>query len=196
MDAHAVLEQIVLEEPWNAGYGGFDSVSAEEFAARTPRPPREAQTLVYDAKQDAVMIRSGEYTVYDDNGYMDAGWDISARVKRLAIPYSALYDIVQKRTVGEISIPVELAEQSGKRTFDYSPSLDQYDAIESMQDVTEESRPRSYGGFSCTYSKGTLKITVVSREDGKMGIKVGEYTQTSESGTQVSMQMVKNELGY
>jgi len=176
-DLDNIMSQIVLQQPWNGGYGGFDSVSAMDAHNGVPRPPRNQPQLRFDSKRDALTIMAGVYTVYDDNGYYDGGWDILPDAQRLAIPRAALVDLVKNRTYGQMTVPSELTKQNGKRTFDFTPKLEQYDAIENMEELDETVLPLSFGSISCNFSYGTLKLTLVPREDKKIGLIVGEYTQ-------------------
>jgi hypothetical protein len=177
------LGSIVLQVPWNGGYGGFDAVSLEEFNKKLRRPPRDKPQLGYDPEMDALTIMAGVCTVYDDNGYYDGGWDIMPDTQRLAIPRSALVELVNG-TARDITVPAEMIEQEGKCTFDWTPKPEQFDAIEQMKGVGETLYPRSYGDISCKFWYGTLRLTSVEREDGKMGIRVEEFTRNPEAADQ------------
>jgi hypothetical protein len=174
------LEKIVLEQPWDGGYLAFDSVSAMEFVNQAPRPPRDSPQLDYDPEIDALTIVAGTCVVYDDNGYMDAGWDYLPNVRRLAVPVSQLVALVQEKRAAEVTLPAELTMQSGKVTFDFDCTVEQARAIKEMKELDETTIPHWYGYIAYKFSYGALRLTLIPREPDRTGIIVGGYTPVSD----------------
>jgi hypothetical protein len=172
---NSVLEHIVLQEPWNGGFDGFDWVSSEDTRNNTPHQPITVPQLGYNPMQNLLIITSGNYTCHDDNGVMDEGFDINANIKRLIIPVNSLTDSIDKKEFGEIIIPAEYVLEKGCIELPFRPSVD---AEKRIRDMNYPQRGDSIplGEFEYKYSLGLLKVNFVHEND-MIGIKIGEYLQ-------------------
>jgi hypothetical protein len=167
-----------------------------DFFNEVPRPPRDSPQLNYDPEIDALTIVAGTCVVYDDNGYMDAGWDYLPTVRRLAVPVSQLVARVQKRNATDVTLPAELTMQSGKVTFDYDCTVEQARAIKEMKELDETTIPHWFGGITCKFSYGALRLTLIPQEPDRMGIIVGVYTPLSDVTDQRAVNFFTNPSNF
>jgi len=179
VDLDGIVSKIVLQQPWNGGYGGFEGFG---IVGRSFNKPQ----ISYLNDLNALVIRAGHFYGYDDAGWIDASWGIvPEEIAQLAIPAANLMNLINNRKFSrEMIVPCEYVKQNGRFVFGSGPvnelSAEDERAIKQDHDF---GIPALYG-ISCEFSYGTLKLTLVPREDKKIGIIVGEYVSNKKVANQ------------
>jgi hypothetical protein len=174
-----LLKSLVLIIPWGKGYAGVVYVSVQDFEKGTQFPHNLPQ-LSYDPEIDAIIIMQGQFTIYDDNGYMDAGYDVLPHIEQLSLPANPLINIIIKREglISKEVVPCEYVQQSGKRTFDYGPTDEQLERIKYHRDLGGL-KPLSDGDFTSVFSYGRVSLALIPKNNN-IGLLIGGYMRDTE----------------
>lgn len=168
----SIMKRITLQVPWRGGYTGIIYVYVDGSRGSVEENYIEWSQLSYDAELDAIVIKAGGYQVYDDAGYMDAGWDVDAHASRLAIRGREL-EALLNTDANEGELAAEETSQKGRATFDYENRIP-YDAIKGMQNM------KWYGDLHAVFSYGHVAVRLTRRDSGVTGLTVGEFRPVGE----------------